>query len=82
MQEKIIEIVAGPNGSGKTTFAESYFEKTEGESVFLNPDVIAHPWRLCPYGKHAVQEHPLHIEPTRKHPNGVTTRRNDALGIL
>ncbi len=34
-------ILAGPNGSGKTTFAESYFEKIKGESVFLNPDVIA-----------------------------------------
>lgn len=39
--KKIIEIVAGPNGSGKTTFAESYFLKTRKNLVFLNPDVIA-----------------------------------------
>lgn len=37
----VIEIVAGPNGSGKTTFAESYFLRTMRNPVFLNPDVIA-----------------------------------------
>lgn len=37
----IIEIVAGPNGSGKTTFAESYFLRVKGNLVFLNPDLIA-----------------------------------------
>ncbi len=39
--KKIIEIVAGPNGSGKTTFAESYFLNTKKNLVFLNPDLIA-----------------------------------------
>jgi predicted ABC-type ATPase len=39
--QKKIEIVAGPNGSGKTTFAESYFLRTQEHSVFLNPDLIA-----------------------------------------
>ena len=39
--KKLIEIVAGPNGSGKTTFAESYFLRTKQNSVFLNPDLIA-----------------------------------------
>jgi predicted ABC-type ATPase len=39
--KKLIEIVAGPNGSGKTTFAESYFLRTKANSVFLNPDLIA-----------------------------------------
>jgi predicted ABC-type ATPase len=38
---KTIEIVAGPNGSGKTTFAESYFLRTKQNQVFLNPDLIA-----------------------------------------
>lgn len=38
---KKIEIVAGPNGSGKTTFAESFFINTQENSVFLNPDLIA-----------------------------------------
>ena len=39
--KKIIQIVAGPNGSGKTTFAESYFLQIKKDLVFLNPDVIA-----------------------------------------
>ena len=39
--KKVIEIVAGPNGSGKTTFAESYFLNTKQNAVFLNPDLIA-----------------------------------------
>jgi predicted ABC-type ATPase len=38
---KKIEIVAGPNGSGKTTFAESYFLNTKKNLAFLNPDLIA-----------------------------------------
>src|SRR5687767_10103992 len=36
-----INIVAGPNGSGKTTFAESYLVTTLENAVFLNPDLIA-----------------------------------------
>ena len=39
--KKVIEIVAGPNGSGKTTFAQSYFLNTKKNLVFLNPDLIA-----------------------------------------
>lgn len=37
----IIEIVGGPNGSGKTTFAESYLVRVKQSSSFLNPDLIA-----------------------------------------
>jgi len=40
-QPKVIEIVAGPNGSGKTTFAESYLLGIKQNLVFLNPDIIA-----------------------------------------
>ena len=36
-----IEIFAGPNGSGKTTFAESFLTNSDGNRVFLNPDKIA-----------------------------------------
>jgi predicted ABC-type ATPase len=38
---KTIEIVAGPNGSGKTTFASVYLLGKLGRSVYLNPDRIA-----------------------------------------
>lgn len=38
---KIIEIVAGPNGSGKTTFAESFIVNQKRSSIYLNPDLIA-----------------------------------------
>jgi len=35
-----------------------------------------HPWRVCPYGEHWVRTHPLHVPPSKTHPEGsVTTRR-------
>lgn len=36
-----INVVAGPNGSGKTTFADSYLVRGLKNTVFLNPDLIA-----------------------------------------
>ncbi len=36
-----LEIVAGPNGSGKTTFAQSYLIRTLKRTNYLNPDIIA-----------------------------------------
>lgn len=39
--QKQIEVIAGPNGSGKTTFARSIFRKSEGSAIYLNPDLIA-----------------------------------------
>lgn len=38
---KRIEIIAGPNGSGKTTFAQAYFKLQNGKSRFINADTIA-----------------------------------------
>lgn len=38
---KRINVVCGPNGSGKTTFAESFLGQMPGSPVFLNPDIIA-----------------------------------------
>ena len=35
-----LEIVAGPNGSGKTTFAQSYLVRTLKRTNYLNPDII------------------------------------------
>lgn len=37
---KTLEIIGGPNGSGKTTFAEKFFE-TRKENFFINSDKIA-----------------------------------------
>ncbi len=38
---KVIKIIAGPNGSGKTTFAETFLVKSKQSIQFLNPDLIA-----------------------------------------
>lgn len=38
---KEIKLVAGPNGSGKTTFAETFVVNSKPAIPFLNPDIIA-----------------------------------------
>lgn len=38
---KVIKIIAGPNGSGKTTFAETFVVHSKSPIPFLNPDLIA-----------------------------------------
>ncbi|MBI2606086.1 MAG: transglycosylase SLT domain-containing protein [Deltaproteobacteria bacterium] len=38
------------------------------------PTKPVHPWRVCPYGEHQVVTHPLHVPPSKKNPDGVTTR--------
>lgn len=37
----LLEIVDGPNGSGKTPFAQSYLIGTLKRTNYLNPDIIA-----------------------------------------
>ena len=39
--EKKIVIIAGPNGSGKTTFAEQFLPGEAGCPDFINADLIA-----------------------------------------
>lgn len=39
--KKWIEVVAGPNGSGKTTFAESFILTQKNSPIFINSDTIA-----------------------------------------
>ncbi|MBA2654976.1 MAG: transglycosylase SLT domain-containing protein [Gammaproteobacteria bacterium] len=36
----------------------------------------AHPWRVCPIGKHYVRTHVLHIPPSKKHPEGQVVTRH------
>lgn len=38
---KLIKLIAGPNGSGKTTFAETFVINSKPAIPFLNPDIIA-----------------------------------------
>ncbi len=33
-----------------------------------------HRWRLCPLGEHWRRTHPLHVKPSIKNPDGITTR--------
>ncbi len=39
--EKLINIISGLNGSGKTTFAETILVSNNPQLVYLNPDLIA-----------------------------------------
>src|SRR3990167_2063390 len=38
-----------------------------------NQDKKAHPWRICPIGKHFVREHVVHIPPSKSNPDGTTS---------
>ena len=51
--EKIMFIVAGCNGAGKTTAFRSSLYESLGQPVFINPDEIAR--RLCPEDVERVQ---------------------------
>jgi predicted ABC-type ATPase len=41
MAKKIIQIIAGPNGSGKTTFAYSFLLPRSNGNFFINADTVA-----------------------------------------
>lgn len=40
-------------------------------------DKKAHPWRVCPIGKHYVRTHLEHISSSKEHPNGLTITRHE-----
>lgn len=39
--QPVLKIIAGPNGSGKTTFADTFIVRSKKSIPFLNPDLIA-----------------------------------------
>ncbi len=41
LEEKKLTIISGPNGSGKTTFAEDVYPEFISEGLFLNADHFA-----------------------------------------
>lgn len=36
-----------------------------------------HSWRVCPYGEHWVRTHPMHVPPSKTHPEGSVTTRHE-----
>ncbi len=42
-----------------------------------DPCIPVHPWRICPYSEHWVKTHPLHVPPSKTHPNGCITTRHE-----
>lgn len=47
------------------------------ESVRSITNEKAHPWRICPIGKHYVRTHILHISPSKDHPEGQVVTRHE-----
>ncbi|MBI3555463.1 MAG: transglycosylase SLT domain-containing protein [Deltaproteobacteria bacterium] len=41
------------------------------------PLPAVHPWRVCPYGEHWVKTHPMHVSPSKTHPDGSITTRHE-----
>lgn len=39
--DKIINVISGLDGSGKTTFAETYLVSSTPSMTYINPDLIA-----------------------------------------
>jgi predicted ABC-type ATPase len=68
--EKIMFIIAGCNGAGKTTAFRSSLYDSLGRPVFINPDEIAH--LLCPEDVESVQASAgrMAIESLQEHLNG------------
>jgi hypothetical protein len=36
-----------------------------------------HSWRVCPYGEHWVRTHPMHVPPSKTHPEGLVITRKE-----
>lgn len=46
------------------------------DSEISSDDNKAHPWRICPIGKHYVRTHTLHIPPSKNHSEGQVVTRH------
>ena len=66
-REKKIVIIAGPNGSGKTTFAMEYLPNEAGCPVFVNADLIANGFAPFMPGAAAIRAGKLMLVEIRSH---------------
>lgn len=66
-------IIAGPNGSGKTTFARRFLPKFAGCREFVNADLIAQGLSPFPPGSAAIRAGRIMLEQIR----GLAERRHD-----
>ncbi len=41
------------------------------------PRSPVHSWRVCPYGEHWVRTHPMHVSPSKNHPEGSVATRHE-----
>jgi len=65
--EKKIVIIAGPNGSGKTTFAVEFLPNEAGCPIFINADLIAAGFSPFSPGTAAIRAGKLMLEEIKSH---------------
>ena len=61
----------------KKTVKKPHPSKKKTEVKPKQPLPPVHPWRVCPYGEHWVRTHPLHVPPSKTHPEGSVTTRHE-----
>lgn len=66
-----------PRSLRKVTNKKSFTRKKEVKAALKQPQLPVHVWRVCPYGEHWVRSHPLHVPPSKTHPEGSVTTRHE-----